>query len=93
MSVEGNVDGYFCLYQCIKWMRLTWELEWFKLLVESDWLLPQVDVAYNKFCVHEPEGEWARVAPFRILSFDIECAGRKGELEFWLSSDKVNKQK
>jgi DNA polymerase delta subunit 1 len=23
-------------------------------------------------------GEWAKVAPFRILSFDIECAGRKG---------------
>jgi len=27
---------------------------------------------------HAPEGEWAKVAPFRILSFDIECAGRKG---------------
>lgn len=24
------------------------------------------------------EGEWSKVAPFRILSFDIECAGRKG---------------
>ena len=23
-------------------------------------------------------GEWQRIAPFRILSFDIECAGRKG---------------
>ncbi|KAG7170869.1 DNA polymerase delta-like [Homarus americanus] len=38
----------------------------------------EVDVAWNKFVVHEPEGDWARVAPFRILSFDIECAGRKG---------------
>jgi DNA polymerase delta subunit 1 len=27
---------------------------------------------------HEPEGVWARMAPMRILSFDIECAGRKG---------------
>ena len=46
----------------------------------------QVDVAWNKLIVHEPEGEWARVAPFRILSFDIECAGRKGELKpCWLS--------
>ena len=26
---------------------------------------------------HPPEGEWAHVAPLRILSFDIECAGRK----------------
>jgi DNA polymerase delta subunit 1 len=23
-------------------------------------------------------GEWQKIAPFRILSFDIECAGRKG---------------
>ena len=26
---------------------------------------------------HVAEGEWARMAPFRILSLDIECAGRK----------------
>ena len=26
---------------------------------------------------HAAEGEWARMAPFRILSLDIECAGRK----------------
>ena len=24
------------------------------------------------------QGEWSKVAPLRILSFDIECAGRKG---------------
>ena len=23
-------------------------------------------------------GEWDKIAPLRILSFDIECAGRKG---------------
>ncbi|XP_055374133.1 DNA polymerase delta catalytic subunit [Condylostylus longicornis] len=38
----------------------------------------EVDVAFDRFIAHEPEGEWAKVAPFRILSFDIECAGRKG---------------
>jgi DNA polymerase delta subunit 1 len=38
----------------------------------------EVDVAYDKFIAHEPEGEWSKVAPLRILSFDIECAGRKG---------------
>lgn len=27
---------------------------------------------------HGTEGDWGKVAPFRILSFDIECAGRKG---------------
>ncbi|XP_046489003.1 DNA polymerase delta catalytic subunit isoform X2 [Neodiprion pinetum] len=38
----------------------------------------EVDVAWDNFIAHPPEGEWAKVAPFRILSFDIECAGRKG---------------
>lgn len=38
----------------------------------------EIDVAWNAFISHEPEGEWSKVAPFRILSFDIECAGRKG---------------
>lgn len=38
----------------------------------------EVDVAWDRFVAHEPEGEWAKVAPFRVLSFDIECAGRKG---------------
>lgn len=27
---------------------------------------------------HAPENEWLNIAPLRILSFDIECAGRKG---------------
>uniref|UniRef100_A0A8C2CN56 DNA polymerase n=1 Tax=Cyprinus carpio TaxID=7962 RepID=A0A8C2CN56_CYPCA len=27
---------------------------------------------------HPAEGEWQRIAPLRVLSFDIECAGRKG---------------
>nr|XP_006813424.1 PREDICTED: DNA polymerase delta catalytic subunit-like [Saccoglossus kowalevskii] len=38
----------------------------------------EVDVAWDKFISHPPEGEWQKMAPFRILSFDIECAGRKG---------------
>jgi len=35
-------------------------------------------VSVENLISHAPEGEWAKVAPFRILSFDIECAGRKG---------------
>ncbi|XP_069687440.1 DNA polymerase delta catalytic subunit isoform X2 [Periplaneta americana] len=38
----------------------------------------EVDVSWESLVSHAPEGEWAKVAPFRILSFDIECAGRKG---------------
>jgi DNA polymerase delta subunit 1 len=38
----------------------------------------EVDISWDDFVSHAPEGEWADVAPFTILSFDIECAGRKG---------------
>ncbi|KFD71153.1 hypothetical protein M514_05004 [Trichuris suis] len=38
----------------------------------------EVDVTWKNLVIHSPEGEWADIAPFRILSFDIECAGRKG---------------
>ncbi|KAL1116276.1 hypothetical protein AAG570_005771, partial [Ranatra chinensis] len=38
----------------------------------------EVDIAYDKLISHQPEGDWAKLAPFRILSFDIECAGEKG---------------
>ncbi|KAK7742178.1 DNA-directed DNA polymerase delta [Diatrype stigma] len=35
-------------------------------------------VSYRELISHEPKGEWSKMAPLRILSFDIECAGRKG---------------
>ena len=38
----------------------------------------EADVAFDALVSHYPEDEWAKLAPFRILSFDIECAGRKG---------------
>lgn len=42
----------------------------------------EVDVEYNTetsvIKVHEPYGEWSTCSNFRILSFDIECAGRRG---------------
>lgn len=33
---------------------------------------------YRDLIAHPHDGEWAKIAPLRILSFDIECAGRKG---------------
>lgn len=33
---------------------------------------------FRDIVAHAAEGEWAKMAPLRILSFDIECAGRKG---------------
>ncbi|KAG8882581.1 DNA-directed DNA polymerase delta [Tulasnella sp. 331] len=38
----------------------------------------EFDVRYDQFISHAAEGEWSKMAPLRILSFDIECAGRKG---------------
>ncbi|KAJ7089671.1 DNA polymerase family B-domain-containing protein [Mycena belliarum] len=38
----------------------------------------EISVKYDDFISHAPEGDWSSIAPLRILSFDIECAGRKG---------------
>ncbi|PWN19351.1 hypothetical protein BCV69DRAFT_283987 [Microstroma glucosiphilum] len=38
----------------------------------------EADCPAEAIISHAPEGEWSDVAPLRILSFDIECAGRKG---------------
>jgi len=38
----------------------------------------EVDIVYTNIISHKPEGEWGKLAPLRILSFDIECMGRAG---------------
>eukprot|EP00898_Chlorokybus_atmophyticus_P007411 jgi/Chlat1/7671/Chrsp64S09160 len=38
----------------------------------------EVDIMFDKLISHPAEGVYSRLAPVRILSFDIECAGRKG---------------
>ncbi|KAM3556111.1 hypothetical protein ARSEF4850_005675 [Beauveria asiatica] len=38
----------------------------------------EAEINYHDLVAHKPEGDWAKMAPLRILSFDIECAGRKG---------------
>jgi DNA polymerase delta subunit 1 len=38
----------------------------------------EVDVVASDLISHSTEGEYSKVAPLRVLSFDIECAGRKG---------------
>ncbi|XP_069312907.1 DNA polymerase delta catalytic subunit [Eulemur rufifrons] len=38
----------------------------------------EADVLWSDVVSHPPEGPWQRIAPLRMLSFDIECAGRKG---------------
>ncbi len=38
----------------------------------------EADISENDIVPRKPEGDWSKVAPLRILSFDIECQGRKG---------------
>jgi len=38
----------------------------------------ELDIVFDSIISHAAEGEWQRIAPARILSFDIECASRKG---------------
>ncbi|KYQ96665.1 DNA polymerase delta catalytic subunit [Tieghemostelium lacteum] len=39
----------------------------------------EIDTSIHTLITHSPDSEgWSDTAPFRILSFDIECAGRKG---------------
>ena len=38
----------------------------------------EFDISWEEMLSHPAEGEWQKIAPLRILSFDIECAGRKG---------------
>jgi DNA polymerase delta subunit 1 len=38
----------------------------------------EVDILMSDCISHAPDDDWSEIAPLRILSFDIECAGRKG---------------
>lgn len=38
----------------------------------------EANVSYDDVQPHQPEGDWNKIAPLRILSMDIECQGRKG---------------
>ena len=38
----------------------------------------EIDVSFTDVVSHAAEGDWSHLAPLRVLSFDIECCGRKG---------------
>ncbi len=43
----------------------------------------ECDISWEDLISHTAEGEWQKIAPMRILSFDIECAGRKGKISIF----------
>ncbi|XP_027905407.1 DNA polymerase delta catalytic subunit [Vigna unguiculata] len=49
-----------------------------KIVKNMSYCQLEFDCLYCDLVSHAPEGEYSKMAPFRILSFDIECAGRKG---------------
>ncbi|KAJ7223715.1 hypothetical protein C8J57DRAFT_1253427 [Mycena rebaudengoi] len=51
----------------------------------------EVVIRYDEFISCAPEGEWSMVAPLRILSFDIECAGHKTICALGIIHPSVNK--
>ncbi|KAI9773153.1 MAG: DNA-directed DNA polymerase delta [Geoglossum simile] len=63
-------------------------MSWVEVPAEKYHMLPARDkqsncqieayANYRDLHAHPSDGEWAKMAPLRILSFDIECAGRKG---------------
>lgn len=63
-------------------------MSWVEAKAGKYYLLPerekqshcQIEAAvdYRDLIAHEPHDEWAKMAPLRVLSLDIECAGRKG---------------
>jgi DNA polymerase delta subunit 1 len=38
----------------------------------------EADVTFDNLIAHPCTGQWNAIAPLRVLSFDIECMGRKG---------------
>jgi len=38
----------------------------------------ELDVWAQDIISHPADDDWQRIAPLRIMSYDIECAGRKG---------------
>uniref|UniRef100_A0A3P9BWS1 DNA polymerase n=1 Tax=Maylandia zebra TaxID=106582 RepID=A0A3P9BWS1_9CICH len=85
-SYEANIDFEIrcvCLRKRYKIIWKTWwrdENDRYRLNTQKEASLCQyeVDVGWKDLISHPAEGEWQRIAPLRVLSFDIECAGRKG---------------
>eukprot|EP01100_Stratorugosa_tubuloviscum_P014987 TRINITY_DN834_c0_g1_i1.p1 TRINITY_DN834_c0_g1~~TRINITY_DN834_c0_g1_i1.p1 ORF type:complete len:904 (-),score=332.36 TRINITY_DN834_c0_g1_i1:166-2877(-) len=60
----------------------------YKIINENNKSNCQIEVAihYSSIISYLPDSNWSDIAPIRLLSFDIECAGRKGlfpELEHY----------
>ncbi|KAJ3413004.1 DNA-directed DNA polymerase delta [Chytridiales sp. JEL 0842] len=60
------------------WIELPAEKYLIRKRDQTSFAQLEVDILCTDLISHAPEGEWSKIAPIRMLSFDIECAGRKG---------------
>ena len=60
-----------------KWRRRPWASSIGEVATTTN-TQAEFDVMYEDVVSHKPEAEFMDVAPLRVLSFDIECAGRPG---------------
>ncbi|KAI2784895.1 DNA polymerase family B-domain-containing protein [Daldinia loculata] len=89
-GVEGGIMTFDNLQYVLRFMvdcKIP-GMSWVEAPAKSYRLIPEgqrqsscqieAEISYRDLISHEPKGEWSKMAPLRILSFDIECAGRKG---------------
>ncbi|RMD45123.1 hypothetical protein DV735_g64, partial [Chaetothyriales sp. CBS 134920] len=89
-GVDGGVLTFDNIQYVLRFMIDTGitGMSWVQVPANRYQLIPQHERQSNcqieAFCNYKDlvslghDGEWAKMAPLRILSFDIECAGRKG---------------
>ena len=61
-----------------KWKARPWHSSRGQMVNKASLAQLEADVFFPDLVSHAPEGDWLGMAPMRILSFDIECAGRPG---------------
>lgn len=86
LSLYSVVDQMVLSYNsCIVWVFINsfCELSPHVFVLQVSLCQYEVDVGWTDLISHPAEGDWQRIAPLRVLSFDIECAGRKGGIHLF----------
>ncbi|OQO14389.1 DNA polymerase delta catalytic subunit [Cryoendolithus antarcticus] len=89
-SVDGTILTFDSIQYVLRFMIDTHVagMSWVSVNPQKYHMLPANDrhshcqieahCHYRDLIAHPVDGEWQKMAPLRVLSFDIECAGRKG---------------
>ena len=89
-AAEGGVLTFDSIQYVLRFMVDTHiaGMSWVSVKPEKYHMIPDRDrhshcqieahCHFRDIIAHPIDGEWSKMAPLRVLSFDIECAGRKG---------------